>query len=315
MASGDIETNPGPIYRYPCSVCGKPVMRNQQGIACDRCEMWTPTKCCGVSKLEYDYLSTLDDSLSWFCPTCLLSELPFYTVDLLDDLGSVEASYPIPDDNFFSSVDSNILNLNLDASLIAVAHLNIRSLLPKMDILRDSFALLKAFSIFTFSETWLNREITDANRKDRYSHGGGVAAYVPSYLKVHRRFDLEDNDIEILWLELRLRSRRFLIGVVYRAPEDMSFFTKFDSIVARVSTETNKSLLLIGDFNCNIFASNSYVTKQLVSTPTRVTDNSMTTIDLIFSSDPHFTTNTTATPCSLSDHHTAVLSLACSRNF
>ena len=51
----------------------------------------------------------------------------------------VEVSYPIPDDSFFSSVNSNILNLNLDASLIAVAHLNIRSLLPKMNILRDSF--------------------------------------------------------------------------------------------------------------------------------------------------------------------------------
>ena len=101
LASGDIETNPGPIYRYPCSICGKPVMINQQGIACDRCEMWTHAKCCGVSKLEYDYLSTLDDSLPWFFPTCLLSELPFYTVDLLDDAGSVEVSYPIPDDSFF----------------------------------------------------------------------------------------------------------------------------------------------------------------------------------------------------------------------
>ena len=30
----------------------------------------------------------------------------------------------------------------------------------------------------------------------------------------------------------------------------------------------------------------------------------MTTIDLIFSSDPYLTTNITATPCSLSDHHT-----------
>ena len=29
----------------------------------------------------------------------------------------------------------------------------------------------------------------------------------------------------------------------------------------------------------------------------------MTTTDLIFSSDPYLTTNTTATPCSLSDHH------------
>ena len=139
---------------------------------------------------------------------------------------------------------------------------------------RDSFASHKAFNIFTFSETWLNRDITNANlaiqgydlyRKDRYSHGGGVAAYVPSHLKVHKRFDLEDNDAEILWLELRLRPRRFLIEVVYHAPEDMSFLTKFDSIISRASIETNKSLLLLGDFNCNILAPYSHITKQLLS--------------------------------------------------
>ena len=36
LASGDIETNPGPV-QYPCTVCEKPVKRNQCGIMCDDC--------------------------------------------------------------------------------------------------------------------------------------------------------------------------------------------------------------------------------------------------------------------------------------
>ena len=44
LFSGDSnspEVNPGPVYKYPCTVCAKPVMKNQQGIGCDRCERWT----------------------------------------------------------------------------------------------------------------------------------------------------------------------------------------------------------------------------------------------------------------------------------
>ena len=38
LVSGDIGVNPGPVYRYPCTLCAKPVEKNQRGIGCDRCD-------------------------------------------------------------------------------------------------------------------------------------------------------------------------------------------------------------------------------------------------------------------------------------
>ena len=52
LASGDIESNPGPV-QYPCTVCEKPVKRNQCGIMCDGCSQWTHARCDGVKETEY----------------------------------------------------------------------------------------------------------------------------------------------------------------------------------------------------------------------------------------------------------------------
>ena len=143
-----------------------------------------------------------------------------------------------------------------------------------MDFLRDSLAVsssTKPITIVTLSETWPNNDINliiqgyDLFRKDRVAHGGGVAAYVPNHLKVHRRPDRETNDADILCLELRLRSRRILLGVTYRPPNYIDFFTQFSSSAC---LETNKSLILIGDFNCNTLAPNSQNAKLLFVPPT-----------------------------------------------
>ena len=68
LASGDIETNPGPV-QYPCTVCEKPVKANQRGIMCDGCSQWTHAHCGGVEEAEY-LLLTAQESCEWFCPLC-----------------------------------------------------------------------------------------------------------------------------------------------------------------------------------------------------------------------------------------------------
>lgn len=75
-----------------------------------------------------------------------------------------------------------------DAKGIKIMHLNIRSLIPKIDLLRAWVVLYKP-NIITLSETWLNSNIPDTEinlpnytlyRSDRSSRGGGVAIYVSS---------------------------------------------------------------------------------------------------------------------------------------
>ena len=72
-------------------------------------------------------------------------------------------------------------------------------------------------------------------RKDRNRHGGGIAVYVADWLKVTRRSDLEMDNIELIWLELRERAtRRALFGAAYRPQySDGSFMENFSDILFR----------------------------------------------------------------------------------
>ena len=82
LASGDIESNPGPV-QYPCTVCEKPVKRNQRGIMCDSCSQWTHARCGDVGEAEYLLLTT-QESTEWFCPLCIQSKLSISNLSLLD---------------------------------------------------------------------------------------------------------------------------------------------------------------------------------------------------------------------------------------
>ena len=217
--------------------------------------------------------------------------------------------------------------LNYSPCTVKVAHLNVRSLLSKMDSLRDAFARCQqgqSHTILTLSETWLSGDVSNTqieiqgytlHRLDRPSHGGGTAVYIPSHMKAKRRKDLEICGIEILWLELRFRLKRVLLGVVYRPPDSKDFFSEFTNILARATAEANKTIMLAGDFNCDVLSTSSRQTRlleeiieefqliQVIQDPTRVTNNSSTLIDLILCSEAGLISNAKSLPCRVSDHH------------
>ena len=47
---------------------------------------------------------------------------------------------------------------------------------------------------------------------------GGVLVYVPKRCRSKSRLDLEDDEIECVWVELRLNKRTILMGNMYRPP-------------------------------------------------------------------------------------------------
>ena len=64
---------------------------------------------------------------------------------------------------------------------------------------------LEAYDVIAMTETWLSEAVTDSElqvglpnhawfRKDRPSHGGGVACAVRAHLNATRRMDLESDD-------------------------------------------------------------------------------------------------------------------------
>ena len=101
------------------------------------------------------------------------------------------------------------------------------SLLPKVDEIRLLLLRYKAIDFFSITETCLSSHISDDEigikgytiyRLDRKAQfkGGGVVVYVRDCVSVSRRFDLESNSIEGIWLEILIaKSKNILFGSLY----------------------------------------------------------------------------------------------------
>ena len=116
--------------------------------------------------------------------------------------------------------------------------------------------------------------------------GGGAGIYISQSIPFQRRLDLEDNDIECIWIEILFpKSKGFLIGVIYRPPDSSkhlpdNFNETFESMMSTVVSE-DKECILTGDINCNYLEGSdhkdlkailsSFNLKQLISSPTRIT--------------------------------------------
>ena len=109
------------------------------------------------------------------------------------------------------------------------------------------------------SETWLSSLDSDGDitlpgfqepfRKDRNTKGGGVCIFLSNQLSGKRRSDLEDPDLELLWVEMKLSGhhRSLFVGCCYRPPQTGKHF--FEKLEANLNKVIDHDLLLLGDFN------------------------------------------------------------------
>lgn len=113
---------------------------------------------------------------------------------------------------------------------LKISHINIRSIVNKMDSLK---LLLKdkPFDIITISETWLKPSIPDCEvtipgyscvRQDRMGgkNGGGTIIYVRDGIPYRLRTDLGSLSSESCVIEVtRLKCKKLFTWVVYKAPD------------------------------------------------------------------------------------------------
>ena len=195
----------------------------------------------------------------------------------------------------FSSLDSRELLSNH----LSILHLNIQSLLPKIDLIR---AETDSFDIAIFSESWLKPCTTDDEislvnflppfRTDRLDRpGGGVIIYARDNIACKRRKDIEINGLEAVWLEVKIKSKKILVGGIYRPPNSNSAY--FDLIIESIDRAHNTNIydiIITGDFNYKMISGNSnkikdllqqYNLTQLIDSETHFTETSASLIDLI----------------------------------
>ena len=216
----------------------------------------------------------------------------------------------------------------------SVSHLNTRSLQHNFTALNTYVNSLDVqFTVIGVTETWntdsnfnlFNLQSYNFVEKHRSQRiGGGIGLYIRENLEYSERNDLNVfNDIvECLFIEVTIifnnLPKNIVIGVVYRPPgQDINQFIElFHDILHKIKTE-RKSCYLMGDWNLNLLNyethSNtanaidmiySYGFVPLIDRPTRITNESATIIDNIFTNEHFFVTKSLNGICltDISDH-------------
>ena len=207
---------------------------------------------------------------------------------------------------------------------LRIGNLNVCHLLPKLDELKIILNDRCSVNILGVCETFLTEEIDNSlldiegfnfERKDRgVGLGGGILIYISNQIQYKRRYDIEKDEIEAIWIEVLIpNSKSVLICSAYRPPSAPTRWVHHlvDELHMATSCEDNE-LWLLGDFNiCYKTDPPSYWStaleefnlSQMILTPTRVNAKSCTLIDHIYTNRPDAMCETNVPIISLSDHY------------
>ena len=210
-------------------------------------------------------------------------------------------------------------------TFLNIAHINVRSLRYKVDdikLLLDTYH----YDILAITETFLDSTQLNINnyrliRRDRPNgSGGGCMFYVADHLNVQHQKCLDVNQVEALWIKVNTGRTMILMGVVYRPPNDNEFFTNFCAATGKKMAQISKHYRTRGlqsncDLNYTSTGSSSHLGNKLLNllnqyalnvhnnTPTRITSNSATLIDLIISNKSSLVRSTGGKNLGISDHN------------
>ena len=214
-------------------------------------------------------------------------------------------------------------------------HLNINSLLPKIDELRDIVKRTKSAVIgipeSKLVSTVLDPEIYIDNyeilRFDRNRYGGGVACYIRSDIS-YKLNSFLPNEIENITFDILMpHTKPITVGIIYRPPNQSKFLDIFEENLPKLNTSYHE-IYFLGDFNINLFENEKYVfqksssnnknldsfikkyhecctlfgLKQLIKCPTRVTYSSFPILDHVLVSFPDRVSQSSVTDIGKSDH-------------
>ncbi len=276
-----------------CGECTCKITMKQKYVTCKNCTLNYHIDCIDSSVVEA--------SIDWYCDSC-------FTKICNDEL-------PLGQ----SFID---LKCKLQKGL-KIAHLNIQGILQKVDYL-DILLHDNNVDVLCVSETWLTNNIDDSEvmingynlcRLDR-SNGkmrGGVMCYIKENLCFKQNVDIHDDEVESIFVEINLpNTKPVAVGTIYRPPDStVDYIDKLDELFQKCNIIYD-DVYILGDFNLDIhkkyeckkvsnLSKNSQMC-QLITDYTRVTENSKTTIDLIFVSRPELIISSGVHSLGLSDH-------------
>lgn len=188
-----------------------------------------------------------------------------------------------------------------------VAHINARSLLSGFLQFRKFISKGK-IDIFLIGESWLTNQVNDndlqvpaynfvkKNREDK--KGGGVCVYIKNHISFNIINSEQYNSYEQLWIEIKISSFNYYIGVLYRPPHSSTtqFSEDLEEQLFYFKPQCSE-IICMGDININMMDFNNRSTKkiyeilteldlqQVITEPTRITTNSSSLIDVVICSN------------------------------
>ena len=193
----------------------------------------------------------------------------------------------------------DLINLTNQRGL-KIGHINVNGLKQKLSEISLLLNTVK-LDLLAISETHLTSSVSNNQinidgynmvRSDRCDgrRGGGTLIYYHERLTVFQmNFKI---DIDCSWLDILIKNQRVLAGCMYRPPNKNNFLPLFEKFLDTITIK-RKNLVIVGDFNYNIsdFQQPNTVKfknvifthnlTNLISQPTRITERTLSTIDLI----------------------------------
>lgn len=194
---------------------------------------------------------------------------------------------------------------------LKLIHLNVRSLYPKIEAVRE-FVFVTKPDIFCIGETWLKPDLPTSLiniqnfsvvRNDRINkRGGGTCIYIHKRIKYSIVTDAShsDKDIELQTICLngdQAHQKRMIVVLVYRPPSGVhaNAINLLTELTARVDCFDKSEITIVGDLNWDYLNDNEngkrYIDEiseelqlqQLIKQPTRLSFHRDSLLDVLFS--------------------------------
>ena len=329
LLSGDIHLHPGPSKI--CQTCNKSV---RKGIPCMQCGFWVHKRYDRIPDAEFVTLSRFSENESRY--TCLSCKNNIRT-----NLWQV---LPFADDPLPKHIEEQPTNTEVHKEAtqdpsrecmwnpfkkrgLHFLHLNINSLLPKIDELRliakNSNAAIIGITESKLDKTVLDNEVKidgyELKRSDRNRQGGDVACYIRKDLSsFNSREDFAPDLKNIFFDSLLPKSKPILVGILYRPPDSSGFLKKLNAAISKTKNFDKPKVFILGDLNIDLTGNrvkNSNGIKrykefcslhgleQLIQEPTRITEKSETLLDHIISNSAQKVSQHGVLNLGLSDQH------------
>ena len=172
-------------------------------------------------------------------------------------------------------------------------------------------------------------------RSDRTRNGGGVLMYVNNCIGVKERQNFS-KDTENIFVDILLpKTKPILVGILYN-PFQPNFLQNLTTAISNSENFDNQEVYLLGDFNINLWHKDNYIfhkdktlshqeiqeiapskatdiikyqefcslhgLKQLISTPTRVSENKSSLLDHVLTNTQENVLQSGIIEVGLSDH-------------